>query len=250
MNIYILEDNYRHRNYLTLKLAQLDVAKKYNIIVIENEDILDFYKHADSLDIKKEDIFLIDIDLNCLHTGIDIAEKIRFVSKNCFIVFISSDMRHGVEIINRTIRPFAYLSKQFQGTDTLESQLQSILNKVEKQIKKEDLLGEKIVIPMREEVEFIDLNELNYIETIKGNRYAVNVYYSYGTSFVNKSFSFFRKNINNDLIFMGLKSYIINTVNIKNINKKECTILFENLDSLYLGRKLLKKLLDFMEKNN
>jgi two-component system response regulator AgrA len=248
LKIYILEDNYIHRKYITLKLSQIDKAAKFDIIALENEEIFTFYDKLDLLSVKKDDVFLIDINLNFSRTGIDIAEKIRSVNKDCFIIFISSEMGHGIQIINRTILPIAYLSKQFQEGNALEKQLETILNKIERYINKDLLTGEKLMISMKGEVEYIDLSDVNYIETIKGNRYAANIHYTDLTEFVNKSFSYFRKNIENDSFYMELKSYIINVANIKSIEKKEYSILFENLEFLYLGRKGLKKLLAFMEK--
>ncbi|WP_369670023.1 LytR/AlgR family response regulator transcription factor [Enterococcus lactis] len=203
MKIYILEDNYIHRKYIESKVSLLDLAMKYQIILLENDALLNFYNRLDYLSIQKEDIFLIDINLNSFHTGIDIAEKIRLINKDCFIIFISSEVQYGIEIINRRIRPIAYLSKQLQEGKTLEKQLQQIFNKIEVYINKEVIAGEKLLISTREKTEYISLSEVNYIETIKGNRYAVNIHYIDGTDTVNKSFSYFRRSIATDVFLQN-----------------------------------------------
>ncbi|EGP5632695.1 LytR/AlgR family response regulator transcription factor [Enterococcus lactis] len=248
MKIYILEDNYIHRKYISLKVKQIDILNKYEIVPIEDKKLLSFYNHIDLLNVKKDDVFLIDINLNFQFTGIDIAEKIRSANEYCFIIFISSEMQHGIQIINRTIRPIGYISKQFQEVNSLESQIENIFKIIEEQMNKEALRGEKLKISMKNEIEYVELNEVNYIETIKGNRYAVNIHYVDMIDYVNKSFSYFRQNIDTNLFYTELKSYIININHIKRIEKKEGSILFENLEYLYLGRKGLKKLLMFMDK--
>ncbi|PEH49539.1 LytTR family DNA-binding domain-containing protein [Enterococcus faecium] len=247
MRIYILEDNYIHRNYILSRLSKIEAAQIYEFVSVKENELLSFYKKLDMLCIQKDDIFLIDVDLNLSWTGIDIAEKIRSINKDCFIIFISSELKYSMQVINRDILPFGYLSKQFKENDTLENQLQKKLDKIAKYIQKDIISGVKLLIRTRDEIEYIDLGEVNYIETIKGKRYSVNIHSSDVTQCVNKSFTYFRQNISNENFYKELKSYIINVSNIKSIDKTESYILFENLDILYLGKKSMRKLITFVD---
>ncbi|PEH49550.1 LytTR family DNA-binding domain-containing protein [Enterococcus faecium] len=241
MNIFVLEDDFKHRKYITKQLNQLHDINNWEIFPLDLIELAEYYWNIDNKNILDNDIFIIDIKLNNSYSGIDIAEKIRKKNKYCFIIFLSSYESYGMYIINRRIYPHAYISKELMNTKKMVEKFEIELHEIKIKIKKRALNGKNISIPTRQKIFQLDLEKINYIETIKGDRYSVNVHFENNVTIVHKDIGFFRKELTGFIFFKELKSYILNTMNISKIDKTKSCLIFKNSEVLYLGTKSLRK---------
>lgn len=111
MKIYYIEDNLFHQELFKKELMKHQELSVISLQIFPNNELETIYKRLDTLVFSSSDLFIIDIDLKTLHSGIDFAKKIRNKNPECSIIFLSNDNTRGLEIINQQIRPDCYLDK-------------------------------------------------------------------------------------------------------------------------------------------
>lgn len=200
-----------------------------------------FYKEVTQKTIKSNDIFLIDIHLNCFCSGIQIAQKIRSMNKETAILFTTSDSFSSIEVINTSIRPQAYILKDSRNpaffSETLKYHLQQLF-----EMQTNEPTKNSVIFTFGGEVSSVESKEINYIQTDKMKRSWVNIYLTTDeVLMIRKKFSEVKTQLAEFKQFIPSKSHLINLENIKSISRQEEYIQFKNDEYLYVGKKVIDK---------
>ncbi|MGG5358791.1 MULTISPECIES: LytR/AlgR family response regulator transcription factor [unclassified Enterococcus] len=237
-NIYVIEDNFLHQRFIENTIHEF--AKDYSLIVRTTPitSPLSFVKQLPTLEIVDTDLFFIDIDLNTQYSGIDIAERIRKTNAVCKVIFITSFVDKGIDIITRNITPFDYIHKTGLDITQTKEQLRSTLKKVFTDLHTN---RDKFLILKNEQgSQIFSFADINYIQTVKGNRFSIYLETIDQEYLLNESFSKL-KDLSFPQYFLFLKSYILNLKQIKSINRKLGIITFKNDSEIYASIKILSK---------
>ncbi|MBC1605362.1 response regulator transcription factor [Listeria rocourtiae] len=240
MNIYILDDNFLHREYLNDKIGEILVMHHYNWTVKMITDLNTYKQNLSREEIGDNDVFFIDIDLGSYFNGIDLATMIRHNNSNCFIIFVTNDSSRGTEVINKQITPFAYLVKENNELYSIRDELEIILSDIQATVQNTHPLN--ITLSSRTGIEILDANLLNYISAIKGNRHTCLIRYQKENRIISKGIGELKDLLPDTIFFKGFKSYIINIKNISSLNRTIGMIHFKNRETLELSPRMIDKL--------
>lgn len=75
MKIYYIEDNLFHQELFKKELMKHQELSVISLQIFPNNELETIYKRLDTLVFSSSDLFIIDIDLKTLHSGIDFAKK-------------------------------------------------------------------------------------------------------------------------------------------------------------------------------
>ncbi|WP_163655510.1 LytTR family DNA-binding domain-containing protein [Listeria sp. PSOL-1] len=249
LNVYILEDHFLHREYLgkhtTEILETYYKDKSYTVKLIQDLDC--FYKQM-QINVQNNDVFLIDVDFNMYFNGISLAEKIRNINRDCFIIFCTANASRSMEVINKNIMPMYYIVKNPGSALTIEAQLKTALELVYFAVLERHANEGKLSFQWGANVLTVLLSELVFISSLKGQRKSVRVVTKKGEYIVGKSISRVKNEIpkNYPDIYCGLNSYIVNTRAIKSVNRSENIIVFTNGSELYVGTRIIDKIRNYV----
>ncbi|EBD1505320.1 response regulator, partial [Listeria monocytogenes] len=110
--IYLIEDNFLHREYLYDQISNVISQKNIYFDLILINDIPNFIRSLSERNISDADIFFLDINLSSFLNGIQIGEIIRNYNLNCFLIFVTAELDKSIDILNLRINPFAYIVKE------------------------------------------------------------------------------------------------------------------------------------------
>lgn len=169
-------------------------------------------------------VVVLDIEFkNSNINGLNIAEEIRKINKDCYIIFITSHFEYLAQAYD--YKTFAYLFKTSLSVDTLSDTLSRLFN---------DISGSsRRFLKIDTKGTFIDLNDIQYIEK-NGMKL---IYHTSQENF--ETYNSFLKIENNlpENFVRCHKSFIVNVNNIVNISLPNSTITFKNGDICYIGPK-------------
>ncbi|EOH96642.1 hypothetical protein UAW_01807 [Enterococcus haemoperoxidus ATCC BAA-382] len=240
INIYILEDNNAYRN----RIQQILQTYKSTLISLEfptPHNHLNFMSELSSKKISDTDIFILDIDLKTNFTGIDVAKMIRERNKISPIIFLTSMTNQAIMVINESIQAKGYLVKEIHDDLILEANLFSLLSKLEQEIlpKRDD--KEILTLSTRNETMFFPYSDILYIESVKGTTGKVMVKTVNQNQLINWKIGNVKQHINQEYMYTGLQSFIINLENIHGFNRSCNAIIFKNSEQLLVGLKVFNK---------
>lgn len=172
------------------------------------------------------DIEFKDSNIN----GLNIAEEIRKINKDCYIIFITSHFEYVMQAYD--YKTFAYLFKNSLTVDTLSDTLTRLFD---------DISGcSRKFLKIDNKGTFIDLNDVQFIEK-NGMKL---IYHSSRKNFETyNSFSRIEHFLPDNFVRCH-KSFIVNINNIANISLSNSSITFKNGDICYIGPKFKNNFLE------
>lgn len=242
MKVYYIEDNIFHQDKFREKYSRSNNLTTIPLNIPPASQLEQFYESLDSIAIQDSDIFIIDIQLNRFHSGIDFSKKIRQKNAKCYIIFLTNDTTKGMEIINENIKADKYYSKKdiAEAVNDLEELLF-------KSPQAQQLHSKLIKIESLSKIYLIDPNEVNYLSKVTSSRSTIEFFCQTETFLIHGKIDELKSAFQDFHFFNDLKSYSLNPSNIKLVDKKNNEIIFKNEDILLLSRRSIKKLIDFME---
>ncbi|WP_260489544.1 LytR/AlgR family response regulator transcription factor [Listeria booriae] len=246
MKIYIIEDNFFQREYLQMLIEDLLLEQNYDYLLEIITDFRTFNDDLSHISISNGDIFFIDIDLKSMVTGIDIASTIRESNPHCYIIFITDNPSKVMEIINQQIKPFQYLVKENNFQIALKKSISTLflnINKVNQFLARSELN-----IDLNLEQYFFLTEDVNYISSIKTDRFSCYLHKVHDTKIIGTSIGHLKKQINDPVFFKGFRQYIINTNNIEKIYRSNGEITFRNSEVLHLSPRMINKILEYIKR--
>ena len=169
-------------------------------------------------------VVVLDIEFkNSKVNGLDIANEIRKINKDCYIIFITSHFEYLMEAYD--CKTFAYLFKSSLSVDSLSETLNRLFDDISGNTKK--------FLKVDHKGTFIDLNDIQFIEK---NRMKLIYHTLHGCFDTYNSFSKIENNLPENFVRCH-KSFIANVNNIVNISLSDNSIKFKNGDVCYIGPK-------------
>ena len=242
MDIYIVDDSFVIEKKVSALIDSLNQKKKYSNL---NPIIVDypqrFYEKISQMEIKDNDIFILDIDLNAFFTGIDIGETIRSKNSKCYILYLTGLEDNAISIINKNIYPWAYIVKEIDNRLFNESLTRTLEEIVLHQMKRQQssdftsfsVQNKQIVIPVK---------DIIYLKSINGYKNSVLVKTMDEDLIVDGTLKKFKNVFYQPFFFRGFRAYIINLNTITEWSREEQYVGFANGDILELGVKSIDKL--------
>ncbi len=233
--VYVIEDNFIHRSKIIHYLEQYGEDKIVALTGLRNIE-----ESVNQLTIGNNDIFLIDIELNQYIDGIQISKIIRTKNKFCFIVFITADNHKAIKVINNDIRPTGYIVKSTH-LDKVRKQLHDSLQSITLEIQSRMNTGQWFIVKSLGVDYKIPYKEIDYFETLKGERNKVLIVNSETDIIINISLKTVRKQLADVRTWLSLKSYLLNLNNIMKIDTRKNAIIFSSHKELYVGERIINK---------
>ena len=185
----------------------------------------DYKKVLNFIGSNKVDAVILEVTYeNTNMTGLDIAEKIRELNKNCYIIFVASNMSYITQAFQ--YKAFDYLFKYTLTVDTISHTLQRLFDDISNYTCK--------FLKVDNKGTFLDLNGIQYIEK-NGMKL---IYHTYTDNF--QTYNSFSKIINKlpENFVRCHKSFIANINNISSISLSDNnSIYFKNDEMCYIGPK-------------
>lgn len=222
LNFIICDDNIHMLNKLSLLFEKAFVQNDFDAkIVLKTQNYKDIMTFMSSsiVNVIVLDIEFKDSELN----GLDIANEIRKINKDCYLIFITSHFEYLLEAYD--YKTFAYLFKNSISVDTLSETLKRLFD---------DISGsKKRFLKIDNKGTFVDLNDIQFIEK-RGMKLIYHTLYKCYETY--NSFSKIELVLPNNFIRCH-KSFIANIANIVSISLSDNSIIFKNGDVCYIGPK-------------
>lgn len=243
INVYVIEDNLSHLKEIKKTIELFDNSSSIvNFSIVEISNYIEFYKNIDSWTLHPESLFIIDIHLQTYFNGLDLAKKIREISDEFSIIFLTNDPNFGIHAINTQVNPFSYILKKVEPDLFFKNELHKVLNKLQskkhEQLYSEDFLTVKVGL----EKVLINISDILYISTIKGWRGKVILKTTQTEIICNGKLSNFKDELNSAKFFLNAKSVILNYHSIQSFNRIEGTVTFLDASELFVGTSIVNKL--------
>lgn len=233
LNFVICDDDVHMIEKLSLLFEKAFVKNDFDAqIVLKTQNYRELLSFMSS---NLVNVVVLDIEFkNSKINGLNIAEAIRKINKDCYIIFITSHFEYIVEAYD--YKTFAYLFKNSLSVDTLSNTLNRLFDDISGTTSK--------FIKVDKKGTFIDLNDIQFIEK-RGMKL---VYHnSHCTIDTYNSFSKIENILPSNFVRCH-KSYIANINNIAHISIADSSISFKNGEVCYIGPKyknLLTEVIDY-----
>lgn len=211
LNFVICDDNLNMLNKFSKILDSIFISDNIDATIACStsnvEEILDFVSN------NKTDVVMLDIQLKSNINGIELAEKIRELNKNCYIIFTTGHLEYS--LVAYKVKTFDYLPKPI----TYERLEETILRLVK------DMNGRpKRYIKIDNKNTMIDENEILYIKR-DGMKL---VFHTNSKDYdTYSSFNKIQDSLPDNFIRCH-KSYIANINKIVNVEPVSNTLFFNN----------------------
>ena len=222
LNFILCDDDIHMINKLSLLFEKVFIKNDFDAqIVLKTSNYKDVLSYMSS---NVVNVVVLDIEFkNSKINGLDIANAIRKINKDCYIIFITSHFEYLMEAYD--CKTFAYLFKNSLSVDTLSDTLTRLFDDISGSSRK--------FIKIDNKGTFIDLNYIQFIEK-SGMKL---VYHTlHGCFDTYNSFSKIENNLPENFVRCH-KSFIANITNIVNISLSDNSIVFKNGDVCYIGPK-------------
>ena len=233
LNFIICDDEINMINKLSLLFEKAFIKNDFDAkIVLKTQDSKELLSFLSSNIVN---VVVLDIEFkNSKINGLNIAEEIRKINKDCYIIFITSHFEYIMEAYG--YKTFAYLFKNSLSVDTLSDTLKRLFD---------DISGSSTkFIKIDSKGNFIDLNDILFIEK---NGMKLIYHTSHSVLETYNSFSKIQDMLPHNFVRCH-KSFIANVNNIVHISLENSLITFKNDEICYIGPKyknLLMEVIDY-----
>ena len=222
LNFIICDDNIHMINKLSLLFEKTFIQNDFDAkIVLKTQNYKDILSFMSS---NMVNVVVLDIEFkNSNLNGLDIANEIRKINKDCYIIFITSHFEYLMKAYE--YKTFAYLFKNSLSVDSLSETLTRLFDDISDNTKK--------FLKIDNKGTFVDLNDIQFIEK-SGMKL---IYHTLHGCFVTyNSFLKIENNLPKNFVRCH-KSFIANIDNIVNVSLSENCIAFKDGDICYIGPK-------------
>lgn len=242
LKIFVCDDEFVYRNRITNMVKNYLLMKDYDIrFQLATEDPLAILSYISEN--KTEGIYFLDIDLNSSLNGIELGEKIREYDPAAKIIFVTSYTDLAYLTFIYKVEALDYIVKdnvetlQKKVTECIDIALKRYLNtaqEVRPQILvKSGLINIKLYV-----------DEILYFESSPTPHKLI-------IHLDNRMIEFLGKikevEAINDYFCRCHQSFVVNLLNIKEINKKERIITMKNGSKCFISTRHLKKVVKHFE---
>ena len=222
LNFILCDDETVMLNRLSTLFEKVFLKNDFDAqIVLKTSDYKEILSYMSNNTVN---VVVLDIEFkNSKFNGLDIANEIRKVNKNCYIIFITSHFEYLMKAYD--YKTFAYLFKNALSVETLSNTLTRLFDDVSNNSRK--------FLKINNKGTFLDLSYIQFIE-----KYGMKLIYHTprGNFDTYSSFSKIENNLPQNFVRCH-KSFIANIDNIFNISFSNNSITFKNNEVCYIGPK-------------
>lgn len=227
LNFAICDDNLNIRDRLEKLLENIFAKNNYNAKVdFKTDNTKDMLEHVNN---SKTDVILLDINLNSNKSGLELAESIRKINKDVYIIFTTGHLEYAM--VAYKFKTFDYLAKPITY-DRLEETVKRLFEDIYGMPKKYIKIDNKNTIVDEAEVLYIKRDGMKLVFHTANRDYDT---YS--------SFTKFQDRLPKNYLRCH-KSCIVNISQIKDVEPVSGTITFKDSSTCSIGPKYKS---DFME---
>ena len=231
LNFAICDDNINILDRLEKMLENIFTKNNFDAFVSfkanNTKDMLNYVSN------NKIDVIMLDINLKSNKSGLELAEAIRKINKNSYIIFTTGHLEYAM--IAYKFKTFDYLAKPITY-DRLEETIKRLFDDVNGSPKKYIKIDNKNTIINEAEIQYIKRDGMKLIFHTTNKDYEI---YS--------SFNKIQDSLPENFVRCH-KSFIANIDNISNIEPVENKIFFDNDFYCDIGPKYKKDLLEAVNK--
>ena len=234
LNFVLCDDEINMLNRLSLLFEKVFIKNDFDAkIALKTSD---YNEVLSFMSCNTVNVVVLDIEFkNSNINGLKIADEIRKINNNCYIIFITSHYEYLADAYD--YKTFAYIFKNNLSIDTLSRTLTRLVN---------DAYGNtKKFIKIDSKGTFIELNDIKFIEK-SGMKLIYHTkkeaYYTYN------SFTKIENNLPKNFVRCH-KSFIANINNISSISLSDNSIIFNNNEICYIGPKYKNSFMERIDYN-
>lgn len=230
LSFVICDDNLNILNKLHQMLESIFTKNNFEAVVSfqsdNTDEILNYVKN------NPVNVVLLDINLKGDKSGLKLAEEIRKLKKNAYLIFTTGHLEYAM--VAYKYKTFDYIAKPITY-DRLEDTVIRLFEDINLSTKKYIKLDNKNTIIDQDEVEFIKRDGMKLVFHTSSRDYDT---YS--------SFAKFEGKLPKNYIRCH-KSYIVNISQIKDVDPVSCTITFKDNSLGYIGPKYKKEFMEVLK---
>lgn len=232
LNFIICDDEVHMLDKLSHLFEKTFIKNDFDAkIVLKTQD---YQKVLSFMCTNQVNVVVLDIEFkNSKINGLNIAEEIRKINKDCYIIFITSHFEYIMEAYD--YKTFAYLFKNSLSVDSLSDTLNRLFDDVSGYSTK--------FIKIDGKGNFIVLNDIQFIEK---NGMKLIYHTSHKILETYNSFSKIEDKLPENFIRCH-KSFIANINNIEHISLSNSVITFKNNEICYIGPKYKNSLMEVID---
>lgn len=237
MKLFILEDDDIQRGRLESTITKLQDTLSISfeqLIVTDDPEVL--LSKLDVID--SHHVYFLDLEINHeVRKGLEVAQEIRKKDPHGMIVFVTTHSELAPKTYAYKVSALDFIEKD-QSSESFYQQVEACL-KLAKEYEERQGEKEELVINNKFTTLSVLLADVLYIETLTGSHKLHLVTKKASTQFYGKL-----REVEplHERLFQCHKSYIINLQNVVRIDKKEKKVYFENGESCFVSRRLVKEL--------
>lgn len=229
LNFIICDDEPNMINKLSLLFEKAFLKNDFDAKIVlktsNHEELLSFMSS------NLVNVVVLDIEFkNSKINGLQIAEQIRKINKDCYIIFITGHFEYVMKAYE--YKTFAYLFKNCTTVDTISETLNRLFDDISGTSSK--------FIKIDSKGTFVDLNDVQFIEK---NSMKLIYHTSHEIIETYNSFAKIKDNLPKNFVRCH-KSFIANVNNIVHISLTDSSITFKNDEVCYIGPKYKNLLME------
>ncbi len=230
LNFVICDDNLNILDKLEKMLETIFTKNNYNASVVfksdNPDDILNY------IDNNITDVLMLDINLKCNKSGLELAEEVRKRKKNSYIIFTTGHLEYAM--VAYKYKTFDYIPKPITY-DRLEDTVTRLFEDANELNKKYIKIDNKNTIVDEAEIQYIKRDGMKLIFHTSSRDYDT---YS--------SFNKFQEKLPETYVRCH-KSYIANLNQIKDVEPVSGTITFRDGNTCDIGPKYKKEFMEVLK---
>ncbi len=229
LNFVICDDNVNILDRLEKMLENIFSNHSFDASVTFKSDNSD--EILDYVCANEVDVIILDINLKCNKSGIDLAKEIRKKNKNSYIIFMTAHLEYAM--IAYKVKTFDYIAKPI-NYDRLEETIIRLFEDVTNAPKTYIKIDSKNTLVDESEVQYIKRDSMKLVYHTASRDYSA---YS--------SFNKIQDTLPKNYVRCH-KSYIANINQIKDVEPVSGTITFMNGDTCSLGPSYKSSLMEVL----
>lgn len=231
LNFILCDDNLHLLDRLEKLLDNIFVKNNFDAQI--SLKTADYNKVLDYITNNKVDVILLDINLKSNKTGLQVAEQIRKINRNIYIIFTTGHLEYAM--VAYKYKTFDYIAKPI-SYDRLEETIIRLFEDINSEPKKYIKLDNKNTLVDASEIQYIKRDGMKLVFHTSCRDYDI---YS--------SFNKFQDRLPENFIRCH-KSYIANISQIKDVEPVSGTITFRDNSSCEIGPKYKSEFMEVLRK--
>ena len=231
LNFILCDDNLHLLDRLEKLLDNIFVKNNFDAKI--SLKTADYNKVLDYITNNKADVILLDINLKSNKTGLQVAEQIRKINRNIYIIFTTGHLEYAM--VAYKYKTFDYIAKPI-SYDRLEETIIRLFEDINSEPKKYIKLDNKNTVVDSSEIEYVKRDGMKLVFHTSCRDYDI---YS--------SFNKFQERLPENFIRCH-KSYVANISQIKDVEPVSGTITFRDNSSCEIGPKYKSEFMEVLRR--